>query len=275
MLEVLFRESVKGRIWPVARREETCYRVRRLGEGSGGSIRAGDARSQRGEISPMDFITLLDGIVIVVMLVSALLAMYRGFLREVLSIGSWVAAAAAAYLLHKQALPYVKPYISSEQVALGVSAAVIFVVTLLVVSYITMKISDFVLDSAFGALDRSAGFLFGAARGLLLIVVAMQFFNWFVEADKQPTWVAKAKSKPVIDFLGQRLVAALPEDAEKTILNKFGKRREDTAPADTQQPDESKLAPQKRTELAPGNPGYKPSEKRGLDQLITGSAKTQ
>ena len=226
----------------------------------------------------MDFITLLDGIVIVVMLVSALLAMYRGFLREVLSIGSWVAAAAAAYLLHKQALPYVKPYIASEQVALGVSAAGIFVVTLLIVSYITMKISDFVLDSAFGALDRSAGFLFGAARGLLLIVVAMQFFNWFVPTANQPNWVASSKSKPMIDFLGQRLIAALPENAEEAILNRLRKqqRRDDGTPTDNQ-PDESKITPQKRTDAGPAapSPAYKPSEKRGLDQLITGSAKAQ
>ncbi len=118
----------------------------------------------------MDFITLLDGIVIVVVLLSALLAMYRGFIREVLSIAAWVAAAAAAYLLYKPFLPTVKQYIAQEYVALGVAVTIIFVVTLMVVSYITMKISDFVLDSAFGPLDRTFGFLFGAARGLLLVV---------------------------------------------------------------------------------------------------------
>ena len=54
----------------------------------------------------MDFITLLDGIVITIVLLSALLAMFRGFIREVLSIAAWVAAAAAAYLFHKPLLPY-------------------------------------------------------------------------------------------------------------------------------------------------------------------------
>jgi hypothetical protein len=102
----------------------------------------------------MDFITLLDGIVIVVVLLSALLAMYRGFIREVLSIAAWVAAAAAAYLLYKPFLPTVKQYIAQEYVALGVAVTIIFVVTLMVVSYITMKISDFVLDSAFGPLQE-------------------------------------------------------------------------------------------------------------------------
>lgn len=183
----------------------------------------------------MDFITLLDGIVIVVVLLSALLAMYRGFIREVLSIAAWVAAAAAAYFLYKPFLPTVKQYIAQEYVALGVAVTIIFVVTLMVVSYITMKISDFVLDSAFGPLDRTFGFLFGAARGLLLVVVAMLFFNWFIQEKDQPGWVVGAKSKPLINMLGDRLVALLPEDPEKAIIDRL-KNRVPGAGGGTDQP---------------------------------------
>ena len=68
-------------------------------------------------------ITLLDGILIVVMLISALLAMIRGFVREVLSIAAWVAAAAAAFFLYDDVLPFVQPHISQKQLALVVSAA--------------------------------------------------------------------------------------------------------------------------------------------------------
>jgi membrane protein required for colicin V production len=183
----------------------------------------------------MDFITLLDGIVIVVVLLSALLAMYRGFIREVLSIAAWVAAAAAAYFLYKPFLPTVKQYIAQEYVALGVAVTIIFVLTLMVVSYITMKISDFVLDSAFGPLDRTFGFLFGAARGLLLVVVAMLFFNWFIQEKDQPGWVVGAKSKPLINMLGDRLVALLPEDPEKAIIDRL-KNRVPGAGGGTDQP---------------------------------------
>jgi membrane protein required for colicin V production len=225
----------------------------------------------------MDFITLLDGIVIVVMLVSALLAMYRGFLREVLSIASWVAAAAAAFLLHKQLLPTIKTYIPNDNVALGVTVVLIFVVTLLVVSWITMKISDFVLDSAFGALDRSAGFLFGAARGLLLIVVAMQFFNWFVPGPQQPKWVAAAKSKPIVDYLGDKLLAVLPENAEEEIqryLKKKGAPAEDSTPQEPSEPGGKPVAaPQKNSE-AP-TPLYRSGDKRQLEQMIGTTAKAQ
>ncbi len=54
-------------------------------------------------------ITLLDGILVGFTLVSAMLAMVRGLSREILSIASWIAAAAAAYFLHPHVLPYVRP----------------------------------------------------------------------------------------------------------------------------------------------------------------------
>lgn len=167
-------------------------------------------------------ITFLDGILLVVMLISGLLAMIRGFVREVLSIAAWIVAAVAAYYLYRQVLPYVEPHISHRQLAIGVSAGIVFIVTLIVVSFITMRISDFVLDSRIGPLDRTAGFLFGAARGLLLVVVGMLFFNWFVHDEaSQPSWISEAKSRPILNAIGAELMAALPENPEKKILDQF------------------------------------------------------
>ncbi|AMN53885.1 MULTISPECIES: CvpA family protein [Stappiaceae] len=199
-------------------------------------------------------ITLLDGLLLVIMFISAVLAMIRGFVREVLSIVSWVAAAAAAFLLYERVLPYTKQYINHDLVAMGVSAAAVFLVTLLVVSYITMRISDFVLDSRIGALDRTLGFVFGAVRGLLLVVVAMMFFNWFVQPEQQPNWVKTAKSRPILLSIGERLVAVLPEDPEKAILDKI--RQNNQAGGGATPTDE---------------PAYSDSERQGLEQLTTDS----
>ncbi|MHC1549558.1 CvpA family protein [Phyllobacterium sp. K27] len=165
-------------------------------------------------------ITLLDGILLGITLVSAVLAMVRGFSREVLSVVSWAAAAVAAYVFYKPVVPFLAPYISNETIVQIAAAGLVFIVTLIVVSIITMKIADFIIDSRIGALDRTLGFLFGAARGVLLVVVAMLFFNWLV-TENQPAWVAQAKSKPMIDELGAKLVALLPEDPETTILKRL------------------------------------------------------
>jgi membrane protein required for colicin V production len=182
----------------------------------------------------------LDLGLIVVVLISAFLAMLRGFTREVLAIASWGAAAVAAIYLHPLVLPYVKPYIAKDVIALGVAAAAVFFVALIAVSLITVKLSDAILDSKVGALDRSLGFLFGAVRGLLLCVIAFVFFNWLVPAQTQPQWVKTARMRPLLQATGDQLMAILPDDPEG-LLNKLKKPKsagasEETAPDTDQEP---------------------------------------
>jgi membrane protein required for colicin V production len=140
-------------------------------------------------------ITLLDIALIAVMLISGFLAMVRGFMREVLSITAWILAAGATLYAYSKLLPAATAYFNSGIVAKAVVIGGVFLITLLAVSVITVRISDMVLDSRVGALDRTLGFLFGLGRGLIIVVIAFAFFDWLVPAKSQPTWVTDAKSK--------------------------------------------------------------------------------
>ena len=139
--------------------------------------------------------TWLDIVLLAVMLVSGLLAMIRGFMREVLSITAWVLAAGTTLYSYGKLLPAATSYFNSDLLAKGVVIGGVFLLTLLVVSVVTIRISDMVLDSRVGALDRTLGFLFGLGRGLIIVVVAFAFFDWLVPAKAQPAWVTDAKSK--------------------------------------------------------------------------------
>jgi membrane protein required for colicin V production len=165
-------------------------------------------------------ITLLDGILVGFTLVSAMLAMVRGFSREVLSIASWAAAAAAAFFFYRPVLPYVQPYIDNEHLAMAAAAGIVFIVALIVVTVITMKIADFIIDSRVGALDRTLGFLYGAARGILVVAVGLLFFNWLVGTNP-PSWIAEAKSRPLLESIGGTLESMLPGDPENSILKRL------------------------------------------------------
>jgi membrane protein required for colicin V production len=140
-------------------------------------------------------ITLLDVVLIAVMLISGLLAMIRGFMREVLSIAAWILAAGATLYAYGKLLPAATAYFNSDLIAKATVIGGVFLVTLLAVSIVTVRISDMVLDSRVGALDRTMGFLFGLARGLIIVVVAFGFFDWLVPEKSQPTWITDAKSK--------------------------------------------------------------------------------
>ena len=213
----------------------------------------------------------LDLGVIGVVLVSAVLSLMRGFTREVLAIGSWIAAAAAAYYFYPYVTPYLAPYIHKTVVLQAVAAAVVFFATLIVVSLFTVRLSDAILDSKIGALDRSLGFVFGAARGFLLAVVAFAIFNWLVGDKQQPQWVQTAKTRPMLTDTADRIIAMLPDDAAATLE---GWIKSKTAASGADMPaDEAKPAsPSPTPSPAQATPGLKTdsTDRNKLDALING-----
>ena len=130
-------------------------------------------------------------------------------------------------MFYEALTPTVQGYIDSDLVATLVAAAAIFLVTLVLVTWLTMRVADFIVDSRVGPLDRTLGFLFGVARGGLLMVVALLFFNWLVPAERTPIWVAEAKSKPLLENLGESLVDMLPDDPEAAIRDRLGTAEEE------------------------------------------------
>lgn len=201
-------------------------------------------------------VTILDLIVVGVVLISALLAAVRGFTREVLAIASWAAAAAVAWIFHPQLLPFASQHIPNKTVALVAAISVLFLITLIVVSLVTARISDFVLDSRIGALDRTLGFIFGGARGLLLCVVGYLFFTALVPEKMQPVWARDAKSRPLLAETGKTILGILPQDIDSEFVKRMLKTPEgDPAEPPTEEPKVPTIPgsnqPPKRTE-APG-----------------------
>jgi len=171
-------------------------------------------------------ITLLDGILIGFTLISAILAMVRGFSREILSIASWAIAAVAAFFLYPVVLPFITPHISNAMIALALAAAGIFLIVLIVATLITMKMADFIIDSRIGALDRTFGFVYGAARGIVVMAVAFLFLTWLLGSNP-PAWVSEAKSKPLLEGVGLWMKDLLPDDSETSILDRLSPRSAD------------------------------------------------
>jgi len=186
-------------------------------------------------------ITWLDILLLGVMLISGLLAMIRGFMREILSITAWAAAAVVTLLAYPRLLPLAKANISSDIVAAGAVIGGVFLLTLLIVSIITVRISDMILDSRIGALDRTLGFLFGLGRGLIIVVVAFVFFNWLVPQKSQPEAIKNAKSRVVLQGTGDWLESLLPENLDTYITNILKKKpkgdEQDDAPPTDQRSD--------------------------------------
>ncbi|WP_042995349.1 MULTISPECIES: CvpA family protein [Bartonella] len=159
-------------------------------------------------------ITVLDGIVVAVILFSAFLAMLRGFSREVLSLISWAIATVATLFSFKPILPFFEQYISNKMVALITTLIVIFIIFLITTSIITVKISDFIIDSRIGIVDRTIGFIFGALRGLLITVISMLLINALIKPEQQSDWLKNAKTRPFLNSLSQKVWDILPKNLD-------------------------------------------------------------
>lgn len=211
-------------------------------------------------------ITLLDIIVLAVMLLSGLLAMIRGFMREILSIAAWATAAVATLYAFPRVLPQAKAYFNNDTIATIAVIAGVFIGTLVIATIITSRISDMVLDSRIGALDRTLGFLFGLGRGLLIVVVAFLFFAWLVPDKQQPDWVRTAKSLSVLQSTGNWLMSLLPDDPETTILKRLKRDKDEQTDASPERP--------ANAAVASDTGGYSKNQREGLRQLIEGKPMT-
>jgi membrane protein required for colicin V production len=215
----------------------------------------------------------VDLAVIGVMLISALLAFGRGLVREVLSIGAWVAAALAALWGFPYAKDIARKYISITILADVVTATAIFLVTLIVCAAISHAIARNVRGSTFGALDRSLGLLFGLLRGAVLICFAYLLFTWAVpnEAD-QPTVIKEARSRPLIASGADILRSLLPQGA----LDRGAAAAADVQRQLEEQTKQQMLKgidqPAPKPAAAPKqDPGYNANERKDLDRLIQGN----
>jgi membrane protein required for colicin V production len=182
-------------------------------------------------------LTAFDVGVGILVLISAILATSRGLTREILSLATWAGAAAFAVFMWQTQMPLIYPgLIGEEIVAQAAMIIVSFIAALIILHLITMWIADLVVDSKIGPLDRTLGFIFGVARGVLIAVVAVIFFLWFWPSNL-PTWAAESRSLPVLRDLGNNLMAMLPDDIEKQITDILQKRGiggdEEGSPAET------------------------------------------
>ena len=172
-------------------------------------------------VGPLSY---LDILLLALCFISGILAMYRGLSREVLSILSWIIAAGAFayfFLYQKQIAEDIAKQIGGSPVIvvqIGVGA-LIFVIVLLIVHLFTSRISDAILDSRIGLIDRIGGFAFGVLRGFVIVLILFMVYHHYVPEKDQFAFVTQAKSREMLLSTGRSLEPTL-ESIYNRILNK-------------------------------------------------------
>jgi membrane protein required for colicin V production len=208
---------------------------------------------------------LIDLIVVAVILLSGVFALARGFVKEVLSIASWVGAVFATLYGFKAASAFARQFIGEPLIADGLAGGVLFLVTLFVLSFISSLIANRVRGSTVGSVDRSLGFVFGLVRGFVLVSIAYLALSWALPPPEQPQWVRAAKTMPLLEQGAVLLASFAPAEFGGSVP---AKRPVPVRERDTRSAQDSPAA----NPLPPAaGPGYKMEERREMDRLIQGT----
>lgn len=156
-------------------------------------------------------LNLFDLIVIGVVGLSALLSFFRGFIREVLSLGAWVGASIVTIYFFPHVSEWMQTKVSNETVANGIASMGTFFVALIGIGMLLRLVGKYVKSgSDVGVLDNLLGITFGAARGAMVVVIGYFIMNMFI-GEEEPEWLAQSVTKPHVEKTAEWLAEVAPE----------------------------------------------------------------
>lgn len=146
---------------------------------------------------------VIDYVLIVIVGLSTVISLFRGFFKEALSLATWVVALWLAWKLGPQAANFLEPWLSTSVLRLWV-ARVIIVIAALIAGGLLRWFFGLVLESTgLTGTDRSIGMVFGFARGVLLAGLLVMILE--LAGYNETSWWQEAKlipyAAPVVDIL--------------------------------------------------------------------------
>jgi membrane protein required for colicin V production len=154
--------------------------------------------------------TWVDGVALAIIVLSGLLALARGLVREVLGIGAWIGAGLAAFEFYPAVEVQLAGFVHQPKLILPLSIGAVFIGVLIVLSIISMWLGSMVRDSALSGIDRTLGLAFGLLRGAVIVCLLYIGLSIFLQPTEWPKGITDAKFLPYAESGSKMLVELLP-----------------------------------------------------------------
>lgn len=161
-------------------------------------------------------LAIIDWVIIGILVISTLMSVRRGFVKEALSLATWIAAVIIARLFAGQFSVLLESQIETGSLRLGASYLVLFIGTLMVGGMVNFLVGEFVKMTGLTGTDRFLGMFFGLARGGLIILVIVAGLHYALPI-KEDKWYTDSRLIPEIVTVIERLGPVLWEQGEQFI----------------------------------------------------------
>lgn len=171
---------------------------------------------------------IVDVLVLAVLLISAFIAFLRGFIREVLTVTGVVGGLAASYFGGPLLVPHMRGWFGLKEgeepgrlfdvvpydiVADVLSYGSVFVVVVIILSIASHFLAEGARNLGLGAIDRTLGFIFGLARGVLLLGLFYLPVHFFIDQDSKESWFSGSKTHFYLEKVAAALAELVPSSA--------------------------------------------------------------
>ncbi|NCC21387.1 MAG: CvpA family protein [Alphaproteobacteria bacterium] len=228
---------------------------------------------------------IIDLVVIAALLVSALVAFLRGFIREVLTIigvvGGFFAAVFGGPLLAKVVANWLAPdnegeseklfgAIPYDMAADAIAYSLIFIVVVIVLSVASHFIAKTASEIGLGPIDRTLGVIFGLLRGIILLGLLYMPVHLLVADETKKEWFEGSHTMFYLEWTAEALASFLPEDfdARKTGEDAVGETREKLEKLDLLGKDSDEAEKTQDSPEGGESVGYEEDQRQKLDRLI-------
>ncbi len=170
---------------------------------------------------------MFDVLILIIILISAVLAFFRGFSLELLSISGWIISFYGSFTYGSKLVNISNKFINNIFVSNIVSYVFVFIVIFIFFTFLTRKFSVYIKESYVGLIDKSLGFVFGLARGYIIVGLCFFTFDYFYQGKKLD-FVDNSKIVPIIKITNNTLLSKLKIDSEysRTLSEEIKKKSE-------------------------------------------------